>query len=138
MKNEIKEILNEIGYHQHIHENLTLSPKELDILADSIIDSQEELKSANESITWWQNRFNALQKENEKLKEIIKDNIILVKDENGNYQECNVNPLDYKSRIDKAIEYIKQCSWSNGIDEEIQYSLYVPTLLNILTGGDEE
>ena len=40
--------------------------------------------------------------------------------------------------IDKAIEYINSCTWSNGIDEEIQYSLHVPTLLNILQGEDNE
>ena len=45
MKDEIKEILNEIGYYQHIHENLTLSPKELDILVDCITNLQEERKT---------------------------------------------------------------------------------------------
>jgi hypothetical protein len=42
----------------------------------------------------------------------------------------------YKSRNEKAVEYINSCTWSNGIDKEIQYSLHVPTLLNIL--GDKE
>ena len=39
---------------------------------------------------------------------------------------------------EKAIEYINSCRWSNGIDKEIQYSLHIPTLLNILQGSDKE
>ena len=34
---------------------------------------QEELKSANESINWWTNRFKAVEKENQKLNKIIED-----------------------------------------------------------------
>lgn len=41
------------------------------VLYDCITNLQEELKSANESITWWQNRFNALQEENKRLNNII-------------------------------------------------------------------
>jgi hypothetical protein len=36
--------------------------------------------------------------------------------------------------IEKAIKYIEQGIWSNGIDEEKQYSLHIPTLLEILKG----
>ena len=34
---------------------------------------QEELKSANESINWWTNRFKAVEKENQKLNKVIED-----------------------------------------------------------------
>ena len=34
---------------------------------------QEELKSANESINWWTNRFKAVEKENQKLNTVIED-----------------------------------------------------------------
>jgi hypothetical protein len=37
--------------------------------------------------------------------------------------------------INKAIKYIESCTWNNGIDNELQYSLHIPTLLNILKGG---
>lgn len=40
---------------------------------DYITNLQEELKSANESITWWTNRFNAVAKENERLNNIINE-----------------------------------------------------------------
>ena len=44
---------------------------EVDKLTNYITNLQEELKSANESITWWQNRFNAVEKENKRLKELL-------------------------------------------------------------------
>lgn len=34
---------------------------------------KEELKSANEEITWWSNRFNAVERDNRQLKEALKD-----------------------------------------------------------------
>ena len=36
-------------------------------------ESKEELVSANESITWWNNRFNAVTRDNEQLKNKIKE-----------------------------------------------------------------
>lgn len=56
MKDEIKEMnLSEMLFNRD------------ERLLDHITNLQEEVKSANESITWWQNRFNALHKENERL-----------------------------------------------------------------------
>lgn len=56
-----------------------------------------------------------LQQENKQLKEIIKENTILVKDEYGDYQECNINPLGMKQKYEKQVdnwnklkEYIKE------------------------------
>lgn len=42
-----------------------------------------------------------LQQENKQLKEIIKENTILVKDEYGDYQECNIKPLGMKQKYEK-------------------------------------
>lgn len=46
-------------------------------------EKQEELKSANESITWWQNRFKAVERDkkdyksrNEKAIKIVKENLM--------------------------------------------------------------
>ena len=69
-----------------------------------------------------------LQQENEQLKEIIKENTILVKDECGDYQECNINPLEMKQKYDKQVdnwnelkEYIneenKDLYWTNNYDD---------------------
>lgn len=45
--------------------------------------------------------------------------------------------FEQEEKIEKAIEYIKSCEWSNGIDNEMQYSLHIPTLLKILGGNNE-
>lgn len=42
-----------------------------------------------------------LEQENKQLKEIIKENTILVKDEYGDYQECNIKPLGMKQKYEK-------------------------------------
>ena len=63
------------------------------------------------------------------LQEQYNDLLEIHKIENNDIQEL-------QDKIDKAIEYIKSCTWSNGIDNELQYSLHVPTLLNILEGDE--
>lgn len=87
-------------------------------------------------------KIDNLRKENERLKEIIKDNTILVKDENGNYQECNINPLDYKSRCEKAKEYINHENFKRTILVGVGTKKYtrniLDNVLNILNGSDEE
>lgn len=90
-----------------------------------------------DEITILKDYITKLQEENKKLKEIIKDNIILVKDENGNYQECSINPLDYKSRCEKAIEYIKQYTDKLKTIRVPKIDFNYNNLLNILTGGDK-
>lgn len=79
-----------------------------------------------------------LKKENERLKEIIKDNTILVKDKNGNYQECNINPLDYKSRCEKAIEELTYMSTDAYTDNYDIRDKHYNLLMNLLNGSDEK
>lgn len=43
-------------------------------------------------------------KEIHQLKRIIKENTILVKDEYGDYQECNINPLRMKQKYEKQVD----------------------------------
>lgn len=45
-----------------------------------------------------------LEQENKQLKEIIKENTILVKNEHGDYQECNINPLEMKQKYEKQVD----------------------------------
>ena len=55
-----------------------------------------------------------LQQENKQLKEIIKANTILVKDEYGDYQECNINPLGMKQKYEKQVDnWNKLKEWVN-------------------------
>ena len=60
--------------------DLFLKPEECKKLYDYITNLQQENQELNDSITWWNNRFNAVQRDYE----------------------------DYKSRIEKAVEYIKE------------------------------
>lgn len=70
------------------------------------------------------NTIGNLVKENEKLKEELKNRPI-VDFTFDVYKELE----DYKKRIDKAIEYIKEC-------KELEFSEL--DVLNILQGSDEE
>lgn len=77
-------------------------------------------KTHNESVE--------IQTKNKQLKEIIKENTILVKDEYGDYQECNINPLVMKQKYEKQVdnwnklkEYINKRNetlyWTNTYDD---------------------
>ncbi len=77
---------------------------------------KEYAKTHDSSFKKLQDKYKQLQQEKEKLKEIIKENTILVKDEYGDYQECNINPLEMKQKYDKQVdnwnklkEYIETC-----------------------------
>ena len=63
-----------------------------------------------------------LQQENKQLKEIIKANTILVKDEYGDYQECNINPLVMKQKYEKQVD-----NWNKLKDYIVkEYYMYLP------------
>lgn len=138
-------------------------------LKDYITNLQQENQELNDSIIWWNNRFNAVQRENERLKDQNNDLRKIYRNtynklfENGNDElaryfqaqidECRtfyVEPiidyykewLDYKSRIDKAVEYIEH---SKFIKEQVimrsNYNMQdfqIRELLNILRGKDNE
>ena len=81
MKDDIKEILEEMksiidtgkdrngikvdGYGFH--------GKDLKLLYDCITNLQQEIKEANDSITWWTNRFKAVERDNKELKEELEE-----------------------------------------------------------------
>ena len=68
MKDEIKEIERILATSGKY-----ITYAERCYVLDYITNLQEEVKSANESITWWQNRFNALQEENKRLNKKYED-----------------------------------------------------------------
>ena len=73
MEDEIKEILDFLKdkddyIEEYGYEYKRISLEDTKILLDYITNLQEELISANESITWWTNRFTAVEKENRRLK----------------------------------------------------------------------
>lgn len=90
MNDEIKEILEQwkIGIetgkdkYEIKVDGMAYTWKELNLLLDYITNLQQENQELNDSKQWWNNRFNAVQRDYE----------------------------DYKSRIEKAVEYINHLS----------------------------
>ena len=113
MKDKIKEILEDIK------EIYYFKP-----LLDYITNIQEELKSANESISLWQNRFNAVEKENENLKI---DN-----------KRLQHNGKVFKSRNEKAIEYINNWLFEAGGNGACMDYEDIVEMENILNNGDNK
>lgn len=69
MKNkEIEEILEGIKVVIKHNGTLEFDVKELKILLSYIEQLENDYKEANESITWWTNRFSAVERDNRNLK----------------------------------------------------------------------
>ena len=74
MKEEIKEILK---IFKKCEFGVCITKHDSRVLLDCITNLEKELQESNESITWWTNRFKAIEKENEKLKEYVLKNSYL-------------------------------------------------------------
>lgn len=162
MNKEIKEILDR--KQRSIEHNKAMGLTSIKLqddekLLDYITNLQEEIKETNDNATWWQNRYNGqkqINKEHRKLNGELRNGYCEIK-EKCNKGECDCTNEeyesmaqanmklrllldDYKSRIDKAIEYINEYQevlkehngdWINYKDG------FKPYLLNILQGSDE-
>lgn len=117
MKNkEIEELLNEFKKGTH------LFPEYREIILSYIEQLEADYKEANDSITWWTNRYNALNKEYKLLKDRNEINI------DRNIEAYRIVEQLENNR-DKAIEYI----------EEKGRLKYNPNeLINILKGDSDE
>lgn len=81
-----------------------LTPTESNLLVSYIEELQQENKKINGVIQTYDILLKANVEENKQLKRIIKENTILVKDEYGDYQECNINPLRMKQKYEKQVD----------------------------------
>lgn len=54
--------------------------------------------------------YEKLEKENQELKQLIKENTVLVEDENGNYQELNINPLKIQQENQELKKQLHEAS----------------------------
>lgn len=87
---------------------------EYDSLKDKVHDQFEEIKELNNSITWWTNRFNAVQRDYENLQERIDKAIdyinkhMRIDDEYPDYMEMLIEERNELLEIlrDKGIEEI--------------------------------
>lgn len=81
---------------------------EIKEILNYITNLQQENQELNDSVTWWNNRFNAVQRDYE----------------------------DYKSRIEKAVEYINGTTFFGLRTGKTFLSKYLNDLLNILNGKE--
>ena len=91
-------------------------------------------KISVDEIAILENYITNLQEENEKLEDVIK------KDRQF-YNNRLLDYIEYKRRIDKAIEYIKTCNPNVDLDSEFLEESYISNygakeLLDILQGSD--
>ena len=165
MKDEIKEILDIFTKYKDDWYSVeyTLKPKQCVILYDyitnlqtieqqysailsenvelenKITNLQEELEEQKRIEQASLDTINNLQEENERLKEIEKEHKNCTR--KHWQQKCAehcANEMIYKSRIDKAVEYIKECIDSEDIYEQFLSTGETKEILNILNGGKNE
>lgn len=100
-------------------------------------DLDKMYESYSSEVERMQKCIDELQQENKQLKGIIKENTILVKDEYGDYQECNINPLRMKQKYEKQVdnwnklkEYIGS-EWYCFDNESVEFEV-AKSILNIM------
>ena len=112
MNDEIKEILEILRRCTYGSEVYLIKEHGATLLLDYITNLQQENQELNDSITWWNNRFNAVQRDYE----------------------------DYKSRIEKAVEYIQnhQLVFELSSKKVISqwFDMFYKDTLNILNGKE--
>jgi molecular chaperone GrpE (heat shock protein) len=89
--------------------------EELEKERKKVKELKADLKEANESITWWTNRFNAVERDNREI----------------------------QNRIDKAVEIIKKYGYEKQMEEDylmnrVNLANYNCLLLDILEGNNNE
>lgn len=164
MKDEIKEILEEVKDLTDItieKGTYGISHKKWKLLLDYITNLQEEVNKLTAESTEWESKCYDLQKENESLyKELklqkgttrlFKNDLLNVM---GNFMGTELDAFeqqekelqDYKTRNEKAIEYIENnedfeteifdCNTGGCLGTDL--SIQAKTLLNILQGKSDE
>ena len=156
MNNEIKEMLE-----LHIKNEIDLLPKNQKTVLDYITNLQEQLHQASLDIQElierdiecpsWCDKLTKLQQENERLEKhkeyyknetkrlgklfyITKEENIKLEEAQKNFEKQFIKEMDYKSRIEKAVEYIEKHSNSFSVLDTISNG----TLLDILNGRSNE
>ena len=136
MNDEIKEILEyfKVGIDKLCisKPDFSISYNDVKILLDYITNLQQAVKNTKETAD---DMLYELNEENERLKTKTKEQSLLLID----YQDMEQKLEDYKSRIEKAVAYIKeQYKWIEESDERWQPVLDNKKILNILNGRSDE
>ena len=140
MNEEIKEIFRDAKEFHYID----IRYEKCDLLLDYITNLQEELEEEKRIEQADFKTIQNLEEENQRLKELCNK----YEEEHNNefkiWKDERQQLLDYKSRNEKAIEYIKEkyeyvLGDMSFLDhDELVDRRQISHLLNILTGGDEE
>jgi hypothetical protein len=140
MNNEIKEILDYLKefIDEDRLEQINLNRWFISSLLDYITNLQEQLHQASLDIQElterdiecpsWCDKLTKLQQENQDLSRMC---------ELYGKSLYNAELTDYKSRIDKAIEYVKECYTQPPNIENFMHEGEMNYLLNILRGEDK-
>ena len=153
MNNEIKEILDEMlwQFEKYPNDDFIIKNKESRILLDYItnleqVNKNQAKRNSRQRLanTKQQELILKLQQENEHLRtdlNTFKNTIIEVNKEcNSLFNHLTKKDLDYKSRCEKAIDYINNNFDKTGVNisgTDLPYS-YIEDLLNILQNGSED
>lgn len=143
MKDEIKEILDKLrsdDYYEKEYQKSAYYERDLKKLEDYITNLQEKVENQRQELVSLNDRLKEVKKsngflkqENERLKEnaIHNDKVV---------DKAKWNEMIYKSRIEKAIEYINNNSYfKDNVVKTMIFKDYSSNLLNILQGvGKDE
>ena len=151
MNDELKNILDEFMNFDFNSqsERMEINEYERNILKDYITNLQQEIKEANDSITWWTNRFKAVERDNKELKEELEEEkrieeadlktIQQLEEENETRQQ-DINNLTYQ--LAKKKEENERLKGDNEfLKKEIiklERKYLKGDLLNILQNGSEK
>lgn len=142
--------------YQELKEKINDFRIKLSAREEVVREYEVELKDANDSVVWWQNRYKALERENERLRTDLNTSkskrekvtskyktLKKLQEENNRLKERNHINIernieaykiveDYEQRIKKAVEYINNY-FVLGAGSDYQNNL-----LNILQNGSDE
>ena len=91
---DVKDSLNETPKNMYKYNKITLNLNEFEEILNYIEQLEKELKEANESITWWSNRFKAVERDNKQLENIRKEAIKFINEELEENGSHNVSGSD--------------------------------------------
>ena len=115
MNNEIKKILDKWECYIGLTKKFTtneyemLRVEDVDKILNYITNLQQEIKEANDSITWWTNRFKAVERDNRELQQRI----------TGLEAENETLRSDFKNQVEYTNKIVEENERLNKRNEEI-------------------
>lgn len=142
MNDEIKQLLIQLEYfieeNYKYYNNFELDKNQVKQLLDCITNLEQDNTMYAQLKDEYEEEIKDLQQENERLKELNKNASKVCMAEHRYGVDKAEEARDYKSRCEKAIEYIKEHSTSTYFSMlQADYDMNLDILLNILQNGCE-